>query len=168
MKIFAFILCLLILFTLCGCSGSNNLEKPVTFYYCMNNIDHLDSRNVFGKEHRESSPFADDLIGLLNEYFKGPESDAYYNPFPSGSTVMNAKREGNVLTIYLSEHFDRLPLEKLSLAMACLVQTTFDYTSAPVLLLIPNGTFIDGSTYKTCTADSFLYSDENTAYSSPQ
>ena len=110
----------------------------------------------------------DDLNGLLNEYLKGPIGDELYNPFPEGSHVTDVKREGNVLTLHLSQHFDRLTLEKLSMAIACLVQTVFDYTSIPVVLLIPNSAFIDGSTYKTFTADSFLYTDENTVYSLPK
>ncbi len=168
MRVFAAILCLIIVFTFFGCTERNNLNAPVAFYYCVNDIDHLNDREVFGKEIREGDSFSGDLIGLLNEYFNGPESDKHYNPFPAGSKVLDVKREGNVLTLHLSDHFDRLPLEKLSLAISCLVQTIFNHTSIPVLLLIPYGTFIDGSTYKTYTADSFLYSDGNTDYSPPQ
>ncbi len=168
MKIAAFILCIVLLLTLFGCTNKSTFATPVTFYYCEKTIDHVNGKEVFGKEEREGASFADDLIGLLNAYFEGPESDALYNPFPEGSKILDVKRDGNVLTLHLSEQFDRLPLEKLSLAIACLVQTAFENTSAPVVLLIPNGTFIDGSTYKTFTKDSFLFSDENTTYSSPQ
>ncbi len=168
MKIAALILCLVIVFALFGCTNKSAFTAPATFYYCTETIDHLNGHEVFGKEEREGASYANNLIGLLNEYFEGPESDTLYNPFPEGSKITDLKREGNVLTLHLSEQFDRLPLEKLSLAIACLVQTVFENTSVPVVLLIPNGTFIDGSTYKTFTKDSFLFSDENTAYSSPQ
>lgn len=168
MRYFAILLCLLTIFQFAGCTGKDNFREPVTFYYCVNDIDHLNDPQVFGKEIREGVPFLDDLNGFFNEYLNGPLDDGLFNPFPEGSKVTDVKREGNVLTLHLSQHFDRLPLEKLSMAIACLVQTAFDHISAPVVLLIPNGSFIDGSTYKTFTADSFLYTDEKTVYSPPQ
>ena len=168
MKMIAIALTLALALCLVGCTPEEHLDTPVTFYYCVNDIDYLNGSQVFGEERRDGSAYKDNLDGLLNEYLKGPESNGLYNPFPEGSTVLSTKREGNVLTIYLSEQFNRLSLEKLSLAIACLVKTTFAYASAPVVLIIPDGTFIDGSTYRTYTADSFLYSDENTTYFPPQ
>lgn len=168
MRSIAIFLCIVILCTLVGCTQNAGLNIPVTFYYCFSNIDHQGNRNVFGTEKREGKHFADDIVGLLNEYLKGPDSDELYNPFPAGSAIIDAKQEGNVLTLYLSDQFDRLQQEKLTLALSCLAQTVFQYTSVPVVLLIPNGTFIDGSSYKTFTPDSFIYSDSNTNYTPPQ
>ena len=168
MKQLAIILSTVLILCLAGCALSTGIDEPVTFYYCVNDFDYLNDPQVFGKEQRDRTAYQESLDDLLNDYLKGPKSDDLYNPFPAGSAVISTKREGNVLTIHLSEQFDRLPLEKLSLAIACLVQTTFDYVSAPVVLIIPHGTFIDGSTYRTYTSDSFLYSDENTDYSLPQ
>jgi len=164
----AVILCICILIWLVGCTGNTKLKTPVTFYYCHSEIDHQNSRDVFGTERREGDHLAEDFVGLLNEYLKGPDSDNLYNPFPEGSTIINAEQEGNVLTLHLSVQFDRLQQEKLTLALSCLVQTVFEYTSVPVLLVIPSTTFIDGSNYKTFTPDSFIYSDENTSYTPPQ
>lgn len=168
MKTIAIILCVVILCTLVGCTQNTRLSAPVTFYYCFSDIDHQGTRDVFGTEQREGKQFAEDIVGLLNEYLKGPDSDKLYNPFPEGSAIIDARREGNVLTLYLSDRFDRLQQEKLTLALSCLAQTVFEYTSVPVLLIIPSGTFIDGSNYKTFTPDSFIYSDKNTAYTPPQ
>lgn len=168
MRKVAVILCIIILCALVGCTENAKLQTPVTFYYCISDIDHLGSRNVFGTEKREGSYFEEDILGLLNEYLKGPVSDELYNPFPKGSAIIDGKREGNVVTLYLSVQFDRLQQEKLTLALSCLVQTVFEYTSVPVILLIPNSTFIDGSTYKTFTPESFIYSDNNTSYTPPQ
>lgn len=168
MRIFAIILCVVILCALVGCTQNTGLSTPVMFYYCISDIDHQGNRDVFGAEQREGKEFADDIVRLLNEYLKGPESDKLYNPFPQGSAIVDAKREGNVLTLYLSVQFDRLQQEKLTLAISCIAQTVFEYTSVPVLLLIPSGTFIDGSNYKTFTPDSFIYSDKDTSYTPPQ
>ena len=165
MRILSLLLCLLLIFALFGCTVDNRFKDPVTLYYCVETNNHLNSIEVFGSEKREGATFDGDLVGLLNEYFKGPEDDILYNPFPIGSHVTVIKREGNVLTVHLSEHFNALPLEKLSLTLSCLAQTIFKYTSIPVLLILPDGAFIDGSTYKTFTVDSFLFSDEDTAYS---
>lgn len=168
MRILAVILCLLTVLMLFGCSGSKNYEQAVSLYYCVKDIDHQGEQKVFGTESRDAASFDGDLVALLNDYMAGPKSDKFYNPFPSGGKITGAKQEGNVLTLHLSEHFDKYPLDKLMLATACLVRTTYAHTSAPVLLLIPSGTFIDGSTYKTFTADSFLHSDQNVNYSSPE
>lgn len=168
MRILTFVLCILLVLSLWGCTNPNNFREPVAFYYCANSIDYQGKQDVFCKEIREGEGYTNDLAGLLNFYLKGSDCKDCYNPFPIGSSITGTKREGNVLTLHLSEHFGRLTLEKLSLAVACLAKTTLEYTSAPVLLLIPDGTFIDGSTYKTFTADSFLYSDQNTDYSSPE
>lgn len=168
MRIIAITLILVLALCLVGCTPEARLDTPVSFYYCVNEIDYMNGSQVFGKERRDATVYNGNLDSLLNAYFRGPESNNLYNPFPEGSTVLSTKQEGNILTIYLSEQFNRLPLEKLSLATACLVKTTFSYTSVPVVLIIPDGTFIDGSTYRTYTADSFLYSDENTTYSPPQ
>lgn len=168
MRMITIVLTLALSLCLVGCTSEERLDAPVAFYYCVNEIDYLNDSKVFGEELRDASAHKDNLDGLLNDYFKGPKSNDLYNPFPEGSSVLGTKREGNVLTIHLSEQFNRLPLENLSLAIACLVKTTFSYTSAPVVLIIPDGTFIDGSTYRTYTADSFLYSDENTTYYPPQ
>jgi hypothetical protein len=168
MRILPLILCILLVLTLFGCTKPSNFKEPVTFYYCANTIDYQGKQDVFCEEHREVAGYTNDLVGLLNLYLRGSNCKDCYNPFPIGSSITGAKREGNVLTLHLNEHFGRLTLEKLSLAIACLAMTTFEYTAAPVLLLIPDGTFIDGSTYKTLTADSFLYSDQNTNYSFPE
>lgn len=168
MRMIAITLILVLALCLVGCTPEERLDTPVSFYYCVNEIDYMNDSQVFGKERRDASVYNGNLDSLLNAYLRGPESNNLYNPFPEGSTVLSTKQEGNILTIYLSEQFNRLPLEKLSLATACLVKTTFSYTSVPVVLIIPDGTFIDGSTYRTYTADSFLYSDENTTYSPPQ
>ena len=168
MRIIAIILCVVMLLSLCGCGKQAKVKEPITFYYCVNQIDHQGSKEIFGTETRDASIYADDLVALYNAYFAGPENSAYYNPFPQGSYVVSSTQEGNILTLYLSEHFDVLPLEKLTLAISCLAKTTFGHSSALIMVLIPHGAFIDGSTYKTFTADSFLYSDENTTYSTPQ
>ena len=167
MRLFAILLCLCVALTLFGCTNNVQNKTSAAFYYCVNEIDHLNSRKVFGMEERNVISPSENLLEFLNVYLEGPNSDDLYNPFPIGAAITNVKREGNVLTLNLSQHFDRLPIEKLSLAIACLVQTTFKNTSVPVVLLIPSGTFVDGTTYKTFTADSFLYSDDNTAYSTP-
>ena len=168
MRKIASFLCVLMVFSLLGCTGKDNLNLPVAFYYPVVNIDHNNTQKVFDKEIRECAEFSDNIVLLLNEYVKGPENENLYNPFPMDGRIVDSKREGNVLTLHLSEQFSSLALNKLSLSIACLAQTVFAYTSAPVLVLIPNGTFIDGSTYRTFTADSFIYSDRNTNYSSPQ
>ncbi len=168
MKLLSILICILLVLFLFGCTNVDKFQTSVSFYYCVKDIDHKNGSSVFYAETREGAAFEDDLIGLLNVYFAGPENDDLYNPFPTGSSITASKREGNVLTLHLSEEFDKLSLNKLTLAIACLAQTTFSYTSVPVLLLIPHGTFIDGSTYKTFTADSFLYSDQNITYNAPQ
>ena len=168
MKLTAITLCFIMLLSLCGCGNQSKLNAPVSFYYCLNEIDYQGSKSVFVEEIRNGSDYSNDLIALYNAYFAGPENKSHYNPFPAGSYVISTSQEGNILTLYLSEHFDVLPHEKLTLAISCLAKTTFNHTSALIMVLIPHGTFIDGSTYKTFTADSFLYSDENTTYSPPQ
>lgn len=168
MKKLAFALCFTFVLLLAACTNVRHFDAPVTFYYGVKTIDHENGGSIFGNETRESAPFAEDIQSLLNEYLKGPNSDNLYNPFPEGSSITRAKRDGNVLTLHLSKHFDKLSLDKLSIAISCLAQTSFEYTSAPVLLLIPDGTFIDGSTNKTLTADSFIFSDKNTSYEPPQ
>ena len=157
------------LFGLLGCQQkTNDILSPVTFYYCVEQIDHENDASVFDGEIRDSSAYDGDILLLLNDYLKGPENATLYNPFPYRSTVVNAAQDGNVLTINLSFHFDNLPHEELALALACLTQTIFEYTNTPILLLIPNNAFIDGSTYKTFTADSFIYTDNNMNYAIPQ
>ena len=168
MRKLALFLCFALVFLLIGCTDAHHFDTPVTFFYTVKTIDHENGGSVFGKETRESAPFAEDIQLLINEYLKGPKSDNLYNPFPEGSSITGAKRDGNVLTLYLSKQFDKLSLDKLSIAISCLAQTAFEYTSAPVLLLIPDGTFIDGSTNKTLTADSFMFSDKNTSYEPPK
>ena len=168
MRVVAFILSLALALCLCGCTQTDSFHEPVVFYYCVNDIDYQNDPQIFGKEQHEGADYTGNLTGLLNEYLKGPKSDTLLNPFPAGSSVTSTKQEGNVLSIYLNEQFDRIPLEKLSIALACLVKTTLDYASAPVVLVFPHSTFIDGSTYRTYTEDSFLFSDANTAYSPPQ
>ncbi len=164
MRYLIVILCILLVFSLIGCTQQNEFISPVAFYYCAKDIDHKNGGDVFIKEYREGADFSSDVLLLFNEYLKGPANDGLYNPFPEGSYIKDAKRDGNALTLNLSEHFDKLPLDELAFATACLAQTAFEYTSVQVLLLIPSGTFIDGSTYKTFTSDSFIYSDQNISY----
>ena len=168
MKVCKILLCLLFLFVCVGCTPRQNLQKPVIFYYCLNDIDHIEERAVFGTEKREGASFTGDISALINTYLQGPESDELYSPFPEGSRVTNIEHEGNVLTLYLSREFNNLPLEKLSLAVSCMVRTVYDNSTFLVIVLKPDGAFVDGSTYKTYTADSFLYADEDTVYSSPK
>ena len=168
MRIVAILLCALMIFSLFGCAPKEKFNTPVAFYYCLQNINHSNEKRVFDKEIHEGKEFTNDLVGLLNIYLKGPSSVSLYSPFPIKGQILGSKQEGNVLTLYLSEQFDRLPIDKLSLSIACLAQTVFEYASALILVLIPSGSFVDGTTYKTITADSFIYTDSNVNYSSIQ
>ncbi len=167
LMLIALLLCLCLLLFACY-SQSGSYERPVHFYYCKTEIDYQSNEGVIDKEAREGAAYADNLQAMIDAYLLGPESEDYYSPFPEGSKIKVIKREGNVLTVKLDDQYDTLPEEEMSLAMACLSQTIFHSTSASVIVVSANSAFMDGSYYKTFTAESFLFSDKNADYTPPQ
>ncbi len=128
------ILCLLIALCiaaeLTGCAKQDAaFEKPVSFYYlCVNTdvtaqeIPHGSDTSIIAPEAREGAGF-EGLEELLALYFRGPQDQALYSPFPRGTAVTQITLDRGTVKLTLTKSFSSLTGIDLTLACACIIRT---------------------------------------------
>lgn len=133
-RIICLICTFLILFSLCSCKqNSDKLVKPVNFYYLTDPAHYL--RDAVTAEIRESSPYEDDLVALIQLYLQGPQSNDMINPFPEKVLVKSIGVNNTTVDLQLSESFSQLSEIDMTAACACLTLTTLEITGRNRLVI---------------------------------
>ncbi len=126
--------CLCLVFTavmlvcLFGCK--NRTENTVSFYFLRQEYTAGAQDSVIAPETRDISGHQEDLNFLLQLYLGGPLEDTLRSPFPTGTRLVSAKLNGDVLTLILSPEFSQLENIQLTLSGACIASTCFNLTNA--------------------------------------
>lgn len=137
------ILLLSLLLGIWGCGQqSEEIQKPVHFYYLADLSVEEDFDHVIVKEIAESAGLTEE--GLLNRYLAGPTAEEAVNPFPSGLSVIYLRKQESKIVLILSQELLELSGLDLTLACACLASTVFELYSCQSLEIIVNGQLIEG------------------------
>ena len=150
-RMIALLLCCLLL-SGCGRSGKILIE-PVYFYYPRNEFDYGYEDGVIDFEAIDGTGRMDDYWLLLNEYFTGPIDETLHNPFPEGTQLLSAERDGDLFRLTLSQEPLTLPEHLLTLACTCLSMTCFELTDCQ------QAVFLFGSREIIIPHDSWLLDD---------
>lgn len=144
-RVLCYILVLVLIFSMAGCStASNSNKKSEKFYYCTNPVSYGKETSVVSPEIREFHNHNGNTISIINEYLAGPISDKYSSPFPSGVRVISISERDRVVTICLSSQFSTLTDMRLTIAAACLSLTIFDLLKAESVIIQTDGELLNG------------------------
>lgn len=122
----AVLICLL----LSGCAKqpeyANGYDQPVFFFYCRKDGNYGSSSGALAGEVVDLGKGEYTLQEILNRYFRGPNSETLYAPFPAGLKCEEAAVEDRVAYLRLSSTYaDVYGVEK-SLIDACLTMTVLN------------------------------------------
>lgn len=127
-QLFCFLLALIILLPLFGCSvnTTQNFTAPFAFYYCTKSLSYDTPSGVVAYEMREGSGYENDPAALLELYLQGPVSTQLTSPFPTNVKITHYLATEDRVQIVLSKEFSSLQGIDLTLAATCLAQTIFE------------------------------------------
>lgn len=149
-----------VLISVCGCAKIQETDTSVaTFYYLSSKLSYGTQEGVLSPELRDIQAYEDDILGLLNFYLAGPESDSLISPFPTYSSAERYTQSGNTLKIYMNYRFCTLSGLSLTIACACLARTVLSLYNCDAVSLYAPLAFKDGSTFITFTKDNLIFSD---------
>ena len=154
------LLVLSILFFFVSCKSANeDIEIPISFYYCTL-LAHKDSKlPVFEVEIREAAYFNSDLVRILNNYLKGPETDELLNPFPAKTEIISVSRDDENITLVLSSEFSELTGLDLSIACAAISMTLFEITQCSSVTISADNVLLDGAEHIVISSDTLYMAD---------
>lgn len=133
-RIICIICAVLLLLSFCGCNQyEEKLISPVNFYYLTGSENYEDPAIV--TEQRESVNFENDMVGLIELYLKGPETDALRSPFPTGVSVKSITVNDLTVDLRLDETFAQLSDIDMTAACACLTLTLLEMTNRNRLVI---------------------------------
>ncbi len=140
------IVCLLLMFCLlfAGCQyQETKMQAPGNFYYLRTE----GAQAVIGSESRETFGHEGDFFYLLAQYLHGPQSDSLRSILPSGTALMEAEVEGDLLTLTFSDDLARLTGLDLTLGCACLTLTCLDLFPVEQVRIQAQEETLDGERY---------------------
>ena len=134
-----------ILLCLCSCAKDTRPAKiPVNFYYLASEVSYNGTSEILLSEEREGAGYEADVEGLLNQYLKGPISNAMRSPFPAHVTVARYATTANAVILELSGEFAQLTGIDLTVACACLSRTLFELTQLEKVMISATDAQLDG------------------------
>ena len=134
-RVQALIIAAAILFS--GCSMAEGIREQgtsVSMYYEYRDVEQLkEIDSVVGAEQRRVEVLS--LWDFLDEYLRGPSSDALISPFPAGTGVIDIHLSACRSVITLSGEFFTLVGIELSIAGCCMAKTVCEYTGRDSVIL---------------------------------
>ena len=151
----AILLCLLLL---TGCTGPFSSDEP-HFYYLKNDISFSGDSSVIASEFFSSIDTSTDLLPIMEEYLKGPDSGSLHSPFPEGIRIFLAEQREDTVILEFNDALAELSGMELTLACACAAMTCLELTDAENVSIRSRGATLDGAAQITMNADSLLLLD---------
>ena len=129
-RIISFILIVVMLFCLFGCSHSNKTEmvKPVAVYYCQKDVDY--NSGIIVADKMDYNDWNGRMLAFLNFYISAPVKESMDSPFPAGANINAIEYRNDTLRVQLNALFSRLSASELTVACACITLTLFELTDA--------------------------------------
>lgn len=148
---------------LCGCSVESEMEKPLKFFYPVNNGDYSFGSSYIQPEIREGATLGNGITDVLNAYLKGPVDQVNYSmPFQYNTQVHSIYQNGSILTITLTRGFATYTGMPLTIACACITLTILELTNAQTVRIQAHNTTLDGAEYIEMSLDTILLLDIGT------
>ena len=149
-----------ILLSLCGCTQDMRPAKsPVNFYYLAKEVSYDGESEILLPEEREGAGYEADMEGLLNQYLKGPASDALRSPFPTHVRVTRYATTANTIILEMSSEFAQLLGIDLTVACACIARTLFDLTQMERVMISATDAQLDGQASITFDRNDIYFVD---------
>ena len=159
-KACALFLCLALLLAGCGTRGqTDRIQSPYTYYYRTAQVDYAAEDGVIRGETREISGHEGDLTWILEDYFRGPESEDLVSPFPKDLALLDCQTKEGAVLLKLSEEFSNLSGIELSVAAACIARTLFGTEEVDSVSLTVDGGLLDGKQSLTLDREGLLLVD---------
>ena len=112
-----------------GCSSKEAVYRsPVTFYYCVKDIDYSENATVIHSEDRIVNLPSSNLKGILQSYLEGPKNRDLYSPFPDDLAVVELSVDADTTYITFNTNLSYLTGIDLTLACICIANTCFNLT----------------------------------------
>lgn len=132
-RVLILVMIIAVMASLAACAGA---DDTVYFYYTPSQISYGSDRDMIVGEARSSLSRDDDLSYLLSFYFQGPLDQELELPVPIGAQVLSIRRNGDTLTLVMSQEFSQLKDLDLTLACSCIAKTCFGLTDATYVSII--------------------------------
>lgn len=160
-KMTALLLCITVLFCICGCRQEEPvLISPVSFYYRTAEMTYDGTSAVIIAEQRESAGYDGNMQLLLNVYFNGPTTHGLTSPFPRALKAINYSVFGATALVQVSSEISQLTGIDLSIACACIASTVFEQNENLERVQISStGSYLDGSNSVTFSRGELLLLD---------
>ncbi len=161
-KLSCIILALLLLPGLAGCSNSgDDIQDPVSFYYCKRDLDYGVDAGVISSELRDGQGHRQDYAYLLTAYLNGPESYELYSPFSRSTALKSFAIQNDTAYVQLSPSFGSLSGLDLTLACACITLTVLELADVQKVVISAANTVLDGNSQITMTRENLLLLDDS-------
>lgn len=123
-KIFTMLLCAALLLSLCACKkNQSNIQEPVNFYYCRDEITYNTSDAVIAAEIHEGIGFDADPDKMLRSYLEGPDSNSLVSVISAETKLVSVQIVDDTAYVTLSDDFSQLSGVKLTTACSCVTLT---------------------------------------------
>lgn len=157
------LLSLSLAFCFCGCTArEKKLEAPVKFYYPRAETVYGMTDGVIAWEWRESDGHERDYFYLVEQYLKGPQSQAFTWKFSSNVRLKKLQIIGPSARIVLNDFASLLTGLDLMIACACLTATVSEITGVRSVTIQAENTLLDGKVNISMTRGQILLWDEST------
>ena len=143
-KIFLLFLCVVLVLCLCACQQKNaDIQEPVNFYYCRDEISYNTIDAVIFPEVREAIEFGGDPTKMLDSYLLGPKANNCISLIPTGTKLISFQIIDGVGYVKFSDEFAKLSGVSLSTACSSIVLTLHEYTGFDVFRFSANTKQLD-------------------------
>lgn len=146
---------------LCACRRESvKLQEPVNFYYRNSTVTYGDADSLISAQESESAGY-EDLVDLLNEYLKGPESSEFDTTFPASTKVLDLTVQGDTAYLGMNDSLSRLSGIDLTIACACITLTTAELTGVDTVTISASNETLDGAASITMNVNDLIFSDQS-------
>lgn len=136
--------------------------QPVNFYYRNAQLRYGSDDGLISAQITESASFAGNVLAILNEYLKGPDSDRFSVTFPASTKVLELEFVGSTAYLQMNDSFSRLTGIDLTIACACITKTTIELTGASAVCISAVNESLDGAPSITMDESSLILIDNYT------
>ena len=161
MKKVCIFICIILLFQLCcGCvNQSEELKKPVSFYYCRREISYNSSDAVLQPEIREGYSYLNNVIAFMQAYLRGPNSNDFVKIIPADVYLVSCNIEESTANIMFSRQFSVLSGIELTTACTAVLLTLHEFSGVDQIHIQAKDAQIEDNEMITFTLDDIILVD---------
>lgn len=153
------LLCLTLFAALLGCRSENGkLRQPVNFYYRNSETTYGGIDGLISAQASEGADF-EDVTALLNQYLKGPSSNAYQATFPASTKLLSLTVQEDTAYLNMNDALSRLSGIDLTVACACITLTVAELTGVTTVTIRASNADLDGAAVITMNVNALILQD---------